>query len=468
MFALRNRVVSSRHSALFCAVALVSSILASAVHAQRYDTIPIKLDVREGKRLQMVFVTALRNPAGFGASQEDIDKFLKQYYFPLMTSTAAEDLGNLSKARGDLFKSIAQAANPASQQYLIDMTFNVARVLARGNYHPASRYNAVLMLGDLDQQLGTPTAPPVPHAKATLELLELVEQEEFNKIPVPESVKLGALLGLERHTRYGINPQLSERLTKAMLGVITSKAPEDVEPEVHDWVRSAAAQVLANQHAKGPTKEVQAALSGLIADAKTGLDDRCKVAEALKKITYTTGADIDGNATTDALAQLTLDVVTNAAKLARDYQKEALSRGNFDTMRSGGYGGGGRGRRGGGGYGGEYGGGGYGGGRFGAEEDTSPRFERRELFARLYSIGLGSSSLRAGLADDAKDRVEALIAEMKPLMQFMDDKNATEVDVSSRVIELEASLKTLIQSWGKPIAAAETDAADDDPGFAGN
>jgi hypothetical protein len=463
MFASRNRVISYRHPVLFCAAALMSSVLATGVHAQRYETIPVKLDAREGKSLQTVFFAALRNPAGLGASQEDVDKFLKQYYFPLMTSTSDEALGNLSKGREDLFKYITQAASPSTQQYLIDLTLNVARVLARGNYHPASRYNAVLMLGELDQQLGTATAPPVPHAKATQDLLELVEEEQFNKIPVPESVKLGALLGLERHARYGINPQLNERITKAMLAVIASKTPEDVETEVHDWVRSAAAQVLANQYAKGPTKEVQAALTGLIADAKTGLDDRCEVAGVLWKITYAPGADIDGNAATDALAQLTLDVVTNAANLARDYQKEALSRGNFDTMRSGGYGGGGgRGRRGGG-YGGEYGGG----GGYGGEEETGPQFERRELFARLYNIGTGGNSLKAGLADDAKGRIEAMIAEMKPAMQSMEDKNATEVDVSSRVIELEANLKTLIESWGKPVAAAETDSADEATGFAG-
>lgn len=441
MFATRKMIVLSRHIVRLVAVVALTCIAFSQARAQRYETIPVKLEAREGKQLAMTFATALRNPAGFGASQADVEKYLKQYYFPLMTSTSPDVLGVLAGERTKLLKQyIPQTVNPTSQQYLIDMTFNVARVLARGNYHPAVRYNAVLMLGELDQQI----SPPVPYAKSATELLELVEQQEFNKIPVPESVKLAAILGLERHARYGIDPQLADRLTKAMLAVMTSPTPDDVEAGVHDWVRAAAAKVLAVQYAKGPTKEVQAALTAFIADSKTSLDDRCTVAAALKGITYAPGSDVDGAATTDALAGLALDVVTDGAKLARDYQKQALSGANFSSMREGGYG---RGSR-------RYGGGGeYGGGRY-SDQDTGPRFEKREVFARLYDVGLGARSLKAGLADIDKGRVDALIAEMTPVLNVMEDKNATEVDISSRVIELEASLKSLIQSWGKPEGVA--------------
>ena len=450
MFASRNRVISYRHRALTSALALVVGVFAAAAYAQKYETIPVKLDPKEINRLKGDLNTALRNPAGFGASQQAVDDYLKKGFFPQMTGTSPESLGELAGRRQDLFKNIAQAANPSSQQYLIELAYNVSRVLARGNFHPAVRYNAVLMLGELDQQLGTATNPPVPHPKATQELLELVEKDSFKNpagatIPVPESVKLGAVLGLERHTRYGVAPQLAERLTKALLAVMASKTPEDVDADVHDWVRSSAAVALANQYAKAPTKEIQAALTALIADQKMELDDRCATAGAMKKITYAAGADIDGKATTDALAQLTMDVITNAAKLAEDFNKEAMRSTDFSSMGSSGRGGySGRG---------EYGGGGRGGYGGMDDEEKGPQFERRQLFAQLYNIAVGSSSLKAGLDDDSKARLEELIASLGPVVQTMDAKDSAEVDVTRKVLELQATLKTLIAGWGKPVAA---------------
>jgi hypothetical protein len=369
-----------------------------------------------------------------------------------MTQFSDTALAQLGRRREDIFKKlIPQAGSPSTQEYLIDLTFAFARSIARGNYHPSVRYNAVLMLGDLDQQLASGGNPPVPLAKATAELLELIEQSQFNKIPVPESVKLGALVGLERHTRYGIDPALKDRLTKAMLTVMASPTPEDVDKDVHDWVRSSAALVLANQFKEGPTKEIQAALTTLIADKKMELDDRCVTAGALAKITYPASADINGDATVNALGQLTYDVITEGAKLAEEYQQEALQGADFSSMQPG------RGVGGGGGYGrggGEYGGGrgGYGGG-YGGEEETGPRFERRQVFARLHDIAKGANSLKAGLGDEAKGRVDALIAALGPAIQVMENNKATEVDVSNEVIALQTALADLLNGWGLKLAA---------------
>lgn len=443
MFAMRQRVSLYRRAALcgLCVV-LVSSLGVSAF-GQRYKTIPMSVEKSEASRMRIAAETAMRGAAGLGAAEKDVDTYLKKVYFAQMTQYTDTALAELGPARERIFKQlIPQAGNAATQQYLIDLTFNVARVLARDNYHPAVRYNAVLMLGDLDQQLGN---PPVPHAKATAELLELIEQDQFNKIPVPESVKLGALVGLERHTRYGIDPALKDRLTKTMLKVMASPTPADVDKDVHDWVRSSAALVLANQYKDGPTKEVQAALTALIADKDMELDDRCVVAGSLGRITYPAGADLDGDATVNALGQLTYDVITEGAKLAEEYQEEALGAVDLSAMQPG--------RGGGRGYGGEYGGGRGGYGGYGGEEELGPRFERRQVFARLYDIAKGATALQAGLGDEGKGRVDALIAALGPAIQVMENNKATEVDVSGEIIALQTALTELLNGWGLKLAA---------------
>lgn len=451
MFALRQRVFSYRYSAVRATVLVMVGLFAVSAIAQNYKTIPT-LPRDESNRIRSVALTALRNPAGLGASEKEVDTYLKREYFAQMTQHSDTDLARLGSRREDIFKKlIPQAGNAATQQYLIDLTFNVARVMARDNYHPAVRYNAVLMLGDLDQQLATGTNPPVPYAKATAELLELIEQDEINKIPVPESVKLGALVGLERHTRYGIDPALNDRLTTAMLKVMASPTPQDVDKNVHDWVRSSGAAVLINQSKNGPSKDVQAALTALIADEKMELDDRCTVAGLLKTITYPAEADIDGAAAVSAIGQLTLDVLTEAAKLAEEFQQEAIGTADFSTLQGG--------RRGG--YGG-YGGGGYGRGGYGGgysdEVDMGPRFERRQVFARLFHIAVGGNALKPGLNDEDKARVEALIATFGPAIQVMEDNKATEVEVSVEVVNLRDAVASLVSGWGQDAAEAPAEA----------
>jgi uncharacterized membrane protein YgcG len=446
MFASRIRVVS---------FSLLVLALANIASAQQFIQAPIK---QGADKLKLAFEAAIRNPAGIGAAQEDVDNYLRGYFFPSMTQTRPDALAEIANLRERLFKQyIGQAGNAATQEYLVGQTFSFARGMARNNFHPAVRYNAALILGDLSSKVSD---PQVPLKQATEELLELVEQEQFNKIQVPESVKLGAVLGLERHARLGIDTTLADRLNKAMISAINSMAPEDVDPAVHDWLRSTAALTLANQYAKAPDREAQAAITSLIADSKANLDDRCLAAAGFERITFATGADIDGKASTDAMGKLTLDVITDAAKLAEEYQEAALSGADF----SGGPGGGG-------GYGGGRGGyeggrGGFGGGFGGGDgsEDTGPKFEMRQLFNRLYNIAKGSGSLAKGLGDDDKARLEALVTELRPVVEVMENKDAVEIDVTEEVLKLQATLTDLVKSWGQPVAAVEAD--EPDAGFA--
>jgi uncharacterized membrane protein YgcG len=444
MFASRNRVISS---------SLLVLVLATVASAQQFIQAPIK---QGADKLKLASETAIRNPAGIGASQEDVDNYLRGFFFPSMTQTNPDSLAEIATLRERLITYIGQAGNAATQEYLIGETFKFSRGMARNNFHPAVRYNAALILGELNSKVSD---PQVPLKQATEELLELTEQEQFNKIPVPESVKLGAVLGLERHARLGIDPSLVDRLIKAMIGVINSKAPEDVDPAVHDWVRSTAALTLANQYAKAPNREAQAAIISLIVDGTANLDDRCLAAAGLERITFAAGADIDGKASTDAMGKLTLDVITDAAKLAEVYQEEALSDPNIGMR---GPGGGGRG------YGGYDGGrGGFGGGGFGGGGvEEGPKFEMRQLFNRLYNIAKGSGSLAKGLGDDDKARLEALVTELRPVVEVMENKDAVEIDVTEEVLKLQATLTDLIESWGQPVAAAEADQAEE--GFAEN
>ncbi len=444
MFAEKNRGVLSR---LFVRCTLVPSLvlfalvglLAEPVVAQQYKSIPPKMSIKASKPLGLKVSEAMRNQAAFAASgQKNIDAYFKTFYFPMMTQTGPTDLARLGKLREDLFKRYLRAAAvPAAQKYLTNTTLGVMRAIVRDDYHPAVRYNATLILGLLDQKNavgGANATPPVALPAGTNELLELLEEKEFNGVKVHPSVKVGALKGLERHLRFGLNSQYTDRVTKAALAVLSQEPSTlDVDAEVHHWIQCQAARVLARQFKDGPNAEVHAALTKLIANEKMSLEDRCCVVGLLEKMKYSGAADADIVSTLVPLGNLTKAVVAEGAEKAQEFVELMLS--NNPGGRRGGYGGGQRGEEG-------------------------PKLERRELLSRLVSIAKGATSLGQGLPDEGKQKVQSLTDLLMPVIKSSLNSKAQDLDVTDEVIKLERTINTIVASWqpAQPVA----DAADED------
>jgi hypothetical protein len=313
------------------------------------------------------------------------------------------------------------------------------RVIARDNYHPAVRYNAALILGMLDQQYaggGANPTPPVPLPAGTNDLLELLEQAEFNGIKVHPSVKVGALEGLERHVRFGLDAQYSERVTKAALAVLAQEpAVLEVGTDVNDWIKCQAARVLTRQFKEGPNAEVHTALTRLIADDKMSLEDRCCIVGLLQRMKYSAAADTDVKSTLVPLGNLTKAVVTAGADKALEFENIFAPGGRRPSQS----------------YGRSF------GNRRGEE---GPKLERRQLLARLTLIRKGAKSLSEGLSDDEQQKIQALTDLLTPVMAISADKNALDLNVAGDVIKLKDTIDNMIASWQPAAAPAAAAAAD--------
>ena len=422
----------------FVLVAGVLMVLATPVWAQRYRQINPKLDEREAKTMQRKVGQAVKDEAGLGANASVVNDYFAKYYFPMMTQADPDNLAKLGDRREKLFTQyIRVTANPDSLATLTTLAVKVGSAISKGNYHPAVRYNGALILGNLDQQIAGGTrqnpTPPIPLPAATAVMLELLEQEDFQGVKVHPSVRLGALIGLERHARFGIAPEHVQRVTKAALDVIAQENPaEEVSQDVHHWMKCRAASVLANLHREKPAAEVQVALNGLMADESLDLENRCFVAGLMQRLVYAQAEGVEPGAIVAVLGSLSQDVMQAEAELARDYQKEILGGGGFNR-------GGFRGR-----------------GRAGSDDE--PKLERRQLLARLQAIYKGGGSLGEGVTDDAKSRLQSLLDAMKPARLAARDKDSTEVDVANVVIQAAKDVDQIIQSWNQ--GAAEEPEAD--------
>lgn len=110
-------------------------------------------------------------------------------------------------------------------------------------YHPAARFNWMLILGDLNEVESVPGAnnPEVPLA-ATLPVLIPIAGDAKQA----DSVRLAALIGLDRHANAtGIDGAEKDSLVPILKEVVSQQTPpKGRDPEVHKWFQDRATAIL--------------------------------------------------------------------------------------------------------------------------------------------------------------------------------------------------------------------------------
>ena len=456
IFSPRVRAAVFRSSRIrVCAALLIGMAFLCAVQparAQRYKSLCAKaLKKAEAQTLAATVRSAIRNPGGFGADEADVEKFFNQYYFLKLTCMTPEDLGGLGKMREDLFKQyIVAARNPDSQRKLTEIALRPAQAFAKDNYHPSVRYNATLILGNLDAQYATRGKPPVPFPAATAVLLDLLEKDSFKSrdgksVAVHPSVKSGALVGLERHARYGVDDRHSERFTKVLSEFVAKEdRPEEVSKKVFHWMKCQAMAAIVQQSKNQPTPQMQQMLEAFISNDKFSLDDRCYVASLMEQVKFSAAQEFDGMATLKALGKLSQDVMTAEDKLAKEYEEELLEAGG---------GGGGRGFR-----------GGYGerGGFGGSGESDGTQYEGRRLLSRLRAIERAGVSVKEGASAEVQANITELLALMQPIRIEAAEDDPKELTLAQLVRAKKPEVDRLVNGWTGGGATEEPADLDDE------
>ena len=412
---------------------------AQSAHAQRYKTSKPAITEKAAKSLYRKVSSALRDPGALAANQGVIDDYFKKYLFPTMTDISQDGLGQLAKRRDDLFRKILRSAtSKPAQDHITNLTLDIMRKIVLDRYHPAVRYNAVLILGELDQQYATKDTPkPTPLPAGTKTLLILLENDELKGVKVPSMLKVGALVGLERHARFGIDPQYTAQVTAAAIGLIQQQeTPTEMDPEVHHWLKCLAGRVLVQQFATGPNADVNGALISMIEDQEMSLEDRCCVSALLKKMDYSAAQGLDTASAVTALGNLTQAVTHDEADQARDFKEELLS-GNQGAFRGGTF----RGARGG--------------------QESGPPYEKRRLLDRLLALKDGIEAVTEGANPEGKSRLEALVPPLQPVIDTASEKDTTGINIADPVIEMASEIDRVLRSWKQSDQPSEENSDDE-------
>ena len=424
---------------------LVSSAAPLAV-AQQYETKPVD---NKARLLGPTAQNCVKVPARYATDKDRFIEYFQKYFFPALTRYEPNDLAELGKMRDELLSRYLWASRDERlQSDLTELAFAELQPVGRSSkFHPAVRYNAILILGMLDQtypiQGGPNQRPPVPLKQATAELTLIVDYAAQDK-PVPPFLVVGALIGLQRHALY--HDRLDRATVEAMSAAVLKLAAKDeslpeVDSKVAEWMRIQAATVLANLGSPGPNGEVLTVLTKTIAGEtvpKMSLDARCQVAALLKQMKFE-GAKVDGQAMAEALLQLAMAVGDSEGKQAKAFEDMQIPGGGF----GGGYGGAPRGK-----------------GRLRLDPETLQwEYDTRILLARLGDLRTGLTAAKAIAPADKQPVFDAVLAAIAPAVAAAESSDTIDLTVAGEVLGMAAQIRNAIEPGSAPAEAADASEA---------
>ena len=238
---------------------------------------------------------------GFGAGDAaQFDKVCDTYILPMWTQP--ENRHKLAEFR-QKFKSQLQNAKVASTRtHFNNHLLDKLPKMASGNYHPAVRYNCMLLLGDLD--LSPPAgfgkmATPLPAALPLL-LEALADGKQI------DAVKVAALAGIARHSHLLRDNDARRQVADAMLALASTKSTPGTSSAGQAWMRGMAIDTLGNLKSAGEQNATLKALLEIVDDAEAPLSVRCAAARAIGKLVIGKPDGLDPGATVRQLGRVAM------------------------------------------------------------------------------------------------------------------------------------------------------------------
>jgi hypothetical protein len=411
-----------RGSSLLLALVLANVVATAA--AQEYLTLPIDETARSHRAVAQ---QCLRDPAAYAANKAKFDDYFVKYHFPAMTRTEPDKIGEVGKLREEIFKLFLwKTTNAGLQSDLSNLAFiEMGKIVSAQNppCHPAARYNAILIIGLLDDQY----SPPKPYAKATKALTGVVDSATTNN-RFPPAVILGALIGLERHAqlRDSLAPEAVSAMQAALLKLATHDEPiQEMDRNAYAWMRLRAASALARLGTVGDKNAVHDAIVKLAVSNKS-LDDRCAAVALLDRLEYK-DVKLDDAGTAEPMFALARDIAAAEDKRAQDFQdRGATGGGAFPGP--GGFGPGG-----------------------GAVFDPNA-YPRRHVLARLTDLRTGLTKVKPALPAETQTKVDALLAAINPVIASASSKDTVDLRLAESIRSMAEAVNKAVPGAAKPEA----------------
>jgi hypothetical protein len=229
---------------LCCYAVQASGQEKEAAAKESYKSVPMHEAFAKDGMESRVVAAAKSYCAGGNSDVVLVNAYFQRYVPAKMTGPdALKELTPLLKDVNVLLAR-SQRSKPYLGRAVADMLLPPMSALAKGNYHPTARINAVLILGRLDSAPADAArrVPPTPYLAALQPLVE-VYRDEANV----DGIRVAALLGLQRQVGLGFNkisPAGKVQLRAMMTELLDSKTPVNRTDKVHAYVQRYAVDIL--------------------------------------------------------------------------------------------------------------------------------------------------------------------------------------------------------------------------------
>jgi hypothetical protein len=153
---------------------------------------------------------------------------------------------------------------------------------ADGNYHPALRYNAMLMLGELNSEEAVIFGEKKP-AKPLIDTLPTLLASVTNPDQI-DAVRVAALIGIRRHADVPLSAAARAQVIQRLLPLLEMAPPPGRTPEGHAWLQRQVIEILGALGEPGTGGAVTLQLRKMMVDAARPLSLRCAAAMALAQL----------------------------------------------------------------------------------------------------------------------------------------------------------------------------------------
>ena len=239
---------------------------------------------KERKKFTDLFVQGKTN----NKEEEQIFEDAAHYY--VYALTWKENATQLDHKRKDLKNKYLVQAGQKNRavtdlhKRLNELTLTTCRAVAEDPKYPrVVRYGCALMIGELDSQEVQPgVSAPVPLSEATSALIEMASDPKQHL-----AIRICAVIGLKRHTQFGIASALQPQMAEKMVGILDEPIGEGKDRIGQVWLRMDTADLLQAMVAKQipvDQPKVATALMAIIADDTIPAWARAKLAGDLGKL----------------------------------------------------------------------------------------------------------------------------------------------------------------------------------------
>jgi hypothetical protein len=245
--------------------------------------------------------------------QQAFDDFYTKYF--LARWSLQGDVASLPARRQELATHFRNAKSGEVRDHLNQLVLNFLKKLVEGEFHPAVKVNALLMIGELNGTDAGGRGMPLPEA-----LTFLIAEAENTKIP--DGLRAAALIGIMRHAVAGVPSGDAQKAVAGAMLQLAGDVPSGLTPSGRAWIAAQAVEILAVLGSVGDDNAVFKALLKIVANSKLPILVRVAAADSLGRLNYSSATGINPVETAVALGQLAIDACAEEERLAEEAQSQ--------------------------------------------------------------------------------------------------------------------------------------------------